>query len=73
MIDLVYTIYSSRYHGMPTLSTMHYHHPANDMHLLLSMGYAILDNQNLHIRLNIPKELRKNHNIQNVFQSSLRK
>jgi hypothetical protein len=32
-----------------------------------------LDNQNLHIRLNIPKELRNNHNIQNVFQSSLRK
>ncbi len=54
---------------MPTLSTMYYHHPANDMPLLLSMGYAILDNQNLHIRLNIPKDLRKQNKIHNVFQS----
>lgn len=54
---------------MPTLSTMYYHHPANDMALLKSMGYAILDNQNLHIRLNIPKDLRKQNQIHNVFQS----
>lgn len=36
---------------MRSLLQIKNHHPADDFMLLLSLGYAILDNKNLHIKI----------------------
>jgi hypothetical protein len=52
---------------MPALSNTRYPNPTSDMALLLSLGYAILDNQNVHIRMNIPKGLKKSRKIEDIL------
>lgn len=59
---------------MTALLNVHYHNPSSEMALLLTLGYAILDNQNLHIRLNIPEKSKKvPTKVRKVFQLSSKK
>jgi hypothetical protein len=58
---------------MSALSNTYYPNPASEMALLLSLGYAILDNQNLHIRMNIPKTLKKSEKIPGILARNSKK